>query len=510
MPRGDKNQDTCAESGKSKLASIPQSNIATFPIFKSPPSLFKLAMLKSRSTQTSRLLRLPTRLWNRHQTTKPSGTTTTKNARACDDDEDVTSSSLTNEVNSAVVDRMKQILEEKITSQSSITDLRRSQDPGIQTILTKYDYGSQDSHTQAQSYIKSEPLLAHNKHARDIYNAKPWTGTESTHDANLRMLGDSAPPRHGPVGAVLRKRQVSPRERLSNARDGSLNYKLESNKSSREEDDKFREMYREKLLGPAVLLTPSTSIDFVNSLAGNRINAAINQQTGRFDHAEMESVRGKPLTQEHLNNCTDSNYFMNQILNKQEVLPPWIEAQQSIDRNVRQFRVAVDEMWFKWIVNSSVMKSVVDRAHVVDEILHFYEVNVARITFSDSNTLADSDLKYIEAKVKSLNDQVRHYNLQCPSLSGHKMKLDAAKEIRDSYWRSLEDFPERIEKWFQVNKMTRKSNLVDSSSSGASRMFKALSIKNGPEVHVNRDIDTRLHLWKAIKDIFKPQPHRRY
>ena len=61
----------------------------------------------------------------------------------------------------------------------------------------------------------------------------------------------------------------------------------------------------------------------------------------------MQKVRGKPLEKQHLVNCTDSNYFMNQVLNKQEVLPPWIESQQSLNRNIAQFRENLVEMWSK-------------------------------------------------------------------------------------------------------------------------------------------------------------------
>ena len=35
------------------------------------------------------------------------------------------------------------------------------------------------------------------------------------------------------------------------------------------------------------------------------------------------------------------------MLNKQEVLPPWIESQQSLNRNIAQFRENLVEMWSK-------------------------------------------------------------------------------------------------------------------------------------------------------------------
>ena len=48
-------------------------------------------------------------------------------------------------------------------------------------------------------------------------------------------------------------------------------------------------MYRERLLGPSMLLNhSSTSVDFVEMLAGNKINAKIDQTTGKFETDDMQ------------------------------------------------------------------------------------------------------------------------------------------------------------------------------------------------------------------------------
>ncbi|KAI5956948.1 hypothetical protein KGF54_000567 [Candida jiufengensis] len=389
----------------------------------------------------------------------------------------------------------------------------RKTDSTINSILDKYDFGNkeQQDFKQAQSYIKSEPLLNQNKHARDIYNSKPWDGSESTHDSNLRMIIDTTPkPMNDPMSTFKAKRKRSSNDRLSTAKDISLDYKLNKSPEDKEKE-KFREMYREKLLGPSMFLNKSSlsSIDFVGSLAGNKINASINQQTGKFDSPEMNNVRGKPLSKEHLKNCTDTNYFMNQVLNKQDILPPWIENQQSLGKTIVAFRANLDEMWFKWILNDSIMQNIVNRASTVDEILDYYEINISKITMED-NSLSDSDLNYIDAKVNLLNSEIRHYNLQCPSLIGHKHKLNKDKEIKDSYWRTLENFSSLIIPWFNIHKKAkRNSRLVDRNKlSGPNKVLKALSLKGSPEIHVNTEIDTKLHLWQAVKDIFKKDQKR--
>ncbi|CAD1813505.1 hypothetical protein FOB58_005335 [Candida parapsilosis] len=427
----------------------------------------------------------------------------TKTHPAKDDDDEVDGSKLESDVDFAIVERMKQILEEKIAS-SSATPQIRQMNPQINSFLTKYDYGTKDQQqlNHAQSYIKSEPLLKHNKHARDIYNAKPWSGEETNYDANLRMILDSKPkPINDPMATFQLKRKVSAGDKLAMARDGSLDYKINRNPEDKEKA-KFREIYKERLLGPSMLLANASSVDFVNSLAGNRINAAIDQQTGRFNSPEMNNVRGKPLTSEHLKNCTDSNYFMNQILNKQEVLPPWIENQQNLNKSIEQFKADLDQLWFKWVINESTMKGYIERATTVDQILDEYEKNIEKITFED-NSLSGTDLAYIQAKIDSLNTDIRHYNLQCPSVSGHKLKLDKDKEVNESYWRTLDKFPTLIEKWFKVHKGGWKSKLVDNPGGGPSKYFNALKLKGSPEIHENKNVDTSLNLWKAIKDVFK-------
>ena len=118
---------------------------------------------------------------------------------------------LEQEVTSAIVDRMKQILEEKISSQSASTiQTMKRTDESLNQILSKYDTPSTSlpNSKQASSYIRSEPILAHNKHAKDIYNSIPWSGAESVYDSNLRMIVDSKPkPINDPASLAYKRNQ---------------------------------------------------------------------------------------------------------------------------------------------------------------------------------------------------------------------------------------------------------------------------------------------------------------
>lgn len=410
------------------------------------------------------------------------------------------------EINSAIVERMKQILEDKITHDVSNLSTLKQVDSSINSIFEKYSPTPPSSTiTQAKSYIKSEPLLQQNKHARDIYNAQPWSGEESNIDANLRMIVDLKP-KAMKVPVLSSRKLASPHEKLAQARDISLDYKLAKDSPTQEPNDNFRELYRERLLGPDqfVPLSSSTS-DFVGSVASNKINAEIDLKTGRFESADMANVRGKPLNREHLQNATDSNYFMNQILNKQSVLPPWIESQRGINSEIARFRSKIDDMWFKWILYRSEIAGIVKVSNNLEVIEHAFEKNISGFTFIKQN-LDTSDLEYVNAKIDSLNKQIRDYNLQCPSVSGHKFKLSVDKELKDSYWRTLENFSRNLEVWFDKHK--RKRSPLQANRESSLPGFLNLWGDDGSEPHIatatkTGDQDSKLHIWKAVKDIFK-------
>lgn len=416
------------------------------------------------------------------------------------------------EIQSAIVDRMKQILEEKITTSSSISNIKQV-DNLINQILSKYSNNYEQLNiNQAKSYIKNEKILNYNKHAKDIYNSDPWIGKESNYDSNLRMIIDSKP-KEKPIPINIKRKKPSNNEKLAIARDISLDYKI-NKKDNQDDDDGFREMYKERLLGPSMLMNNNLhSIDFVENLASNKINSVINQKTGKFKDKEMNKIRGKPLNKEHLKNCNDSNYFMNQILKNQNVKPIWIENQLSLDRNIEEFKFKINEIWFNWMIYNSELSNIIQNSKIIDNIENEFDKKIHKFALKTNlnNLLNESDLKYIETKIELINQEIRNYNLQCPSISSHKFKLSIDKEIKQGYERMLENFPTTINKWFEKNKTLKKSNHVLMEYQDKKRTGGFLNLLgNGDsssisprEIHVNKDIDTKLHLWQAIKNVFK-------
>ncbi|ABN66371.2 predicted protein, partial [Scheffersomyces stipitis CBS 6054] len=382
---------------------------------------------------------------------------------------------------SALAERFTQILEEKMASGGMDSSLVNS-DPTLSRIFQNYDKGtgapndSDQRIKEAMSYIKSEPLLTHNKHAKDISTAVPWKGTESNEDANLRMIVDSKPKAIRVGSAHINSNKIftpppTLKQKVEGAKSSSLEYLLNKEKQGNEpdeEEDNFRDLYKERLLGPSMLInSASPSIDLVGSMASNRINASINQQTGLFDSPEMKHVRGKPLNSEHLKNCTDSNYFMNQVLNINDVLPPWIDSQQSINSNCIRLRAELDQI-----------------------------------------CLRSSDMEYLEERMKLLNSTIRTYNLQCPSSNLHKFKLVPVNEIRASYDRVVDKFPTLVAAWYDQNRTKKNVQSFERNTGGFLNLFgeetsQGTGSNSGTDSTITETQDGKLHIWKAIKDVFK-------
>lgn len=425
------------------------------------------------------------------------------------EEEEKNNSQQKDDKNSALVQRFTQILESKLseTSPSFI-----NKDPKLKEIYSKYSVDSDKQFKMAfqkeLSHLKSESILNRNRHAKDIADTvanKPWDGTESVHDVNLRMLLDLKPP---PV--KYQKTIITPpmsiKDRIENAKESSLDYKIGNTKK---EDDNFRELYKEKLLGPSMFLnssSPHTLLGMATTLADAKINASINHDTGHFnDTGDMSSVRGKPLDREHLRNCTDTNYFMNHILNKQEVLPPWIDSQQSIDRQIIDFRKTIDNEWFKFLFYNLKPASI-SRDAVLSRI---DKISGNPSNYYDS-LFYSRQLPYVIEKTKALNSLIRDYNLQSPSSSIHKFKLRPEIELRKLYDRTVSTLRDQALAWYENEEAAkqRQSNPKNYKSESMFGLFDSNGGSGGGSSNSNANgvrqrVPEKLHLWKSIKEMFK-------
>lgn len=190
------------------------------------------------------------------------------------------------------------------------------------------------------------------KGTRDQVAAQPWAGNESLHDSALRMLDDSkkrirvpgtrSPPRNVNLKPQPKKK-TSTGQRLANARDKTSIYALAQQVDMTEEErEKMRKELKERF-SPAARPMPTT-LQGLTSLANERIEDAIAR--GQFRNIP----RGKGTNVERDYNANSpfldtTEYFMNKIIQKQEIVPPWIEKQQELVKLVSSFRSRLRNDW---------------------------------------------------------------------------------------------------------------------------------------------------------------------
>lgn len=407
---------------------------------------------------------------------------------------------------SALAERFLQMLEEKLSQpqQKSLVD----ENPELKKLYDKYATELQKDdqfkrlHAAQMALLERENLLNGNRHAKGIADtvSKPaWAGSESAADASNRMLLDLLPPAK-PVNGHSRlfTPPKDPRARMAAAREGSLDYKTGITESQNSKpDDNFRELYRERLMGPSMFVnsnSPTATMGLAQTMADVRINATINRQTGKFDSPDMGSVRGKPLDPKHLANATDSNYFVNQILNKQEVLPPWIENQQSLDKEIKRFRGDLESIWTKRAMaeldpGSSSMESLRSGAH-----------RLSLLPFDDA--FAATHMAYVSEKVRLLNSQIRSYNLMCPSSSLHKFKLVGDQEMRNLFRRAMDNLPQAVDAWYAKAARAREVRERMNLRSMFLLFDTAPAASASPPQEAPSD-PKPVHFWKSIKEMLR-------
>jgi len=188
--------------------------------------------------------------------------------------------------------------------------------------------------------------------------AQPWTGDEKLEDAALRMLDDAHKPLRGtgspkiptPRGApssvdmrMKKAIQRSDGQRLANARDRTSVYALTQDPSlSEKERENMRKILKERFSAGARPM-PS-SVQGLAALANERIEDAIAR--GQFKN--ISRGKGKNVERDHNANSPfldTTEYFMNKIIQKQEIVPPWIEKQQELVKAAAVFRGRLRADW---------------------------------------------------------------------------------------------------------------------------------------------------------------------
>ena len=191
------------------------------------------------------------------------------------------------------------------------------------------------------------------KGSQAIASGQAWTGQESIGDAALRMLNDAHKPLRVPVkiprpravvNTRMKKRgRMSVAERLAMAKDQTSAYTLtQSSQMSEREKEEYQRELRERYTAPARPM-PAT-VQGLEHLANERIEDAIargqfkNIPRGRGTNTEVDYNANSPF-------LDTTEYFMNKMIKKQEIVPPWIEKQQELVKSAQVFRSRLRSDW---------------------------------------------------------------------------------------------------------------------------------------------------------------------
>ena len=199
---------------------------------------------------------------------------------------------------------------------------------------------------------------------RDIAGARPWSGTESVEDASRRMLNDSFKPLKVPrtstggvrmpkkVDTGISKTKPNTGGRIASARDKSSIYSyLKDPNLDQKEREKIREQLKERFQ-PGARAIPAT-IQGLASLANERIEDAIAR--GQFKNLP----RGQKIERDY--NASSpfldtTEYFMNKIIQRQDIVPPWIEKQQELVSTATKFRGRLRADWKRHVARTIASK----------------------------------------------------------------------------------------------------------------------------------------------------------
>ncbi|KAJ5183345.1 hypothetical protein N7492_000961 [Penicillium capsulatum] len=295
------------------------------------------------STATSAARRVSAACQRQQHTASPAKT----------DDKDDSNPAKTDPEEGAMARRLSQMTEE------ALLEGGRAAHRNIEHAGFSEDLKQQLEERVKAASFKSEHAAAHSildmpdsagQGTRNTAAAPAWTGTETLHDSALRMLDDASQPMRAPYKIPqpvdlkpAPKPKRSPGMRLAEAKERTSTYTLSQAPGFSEEE---REMMRREMrenLTPGAHSMP-ISISGLSSLANERIEDAIAR--GQFEKIR----RGKGVNTERDHNANSAyidttEYFMNKIIQKQEIVPPWIEKQQELALEISRFRQRLRTEW---------------------------------------------------------------------------------------------------------------------------------------------------------------------
>ena len=162
----------------------------------------------------------------------------------------------------------------------------------------------------------------------------------------MRVPSQIPTPRAPPLSVDMRMKKAvkkSQGERLANARDRTSVYALSQDQHLTEaEKEAMRKQMKEQFTAGARPM-PAT-VQGLAALANERIEDAI----ARGQFKDIARGKGKNVERDYTASSPfidTTEYFMNKIIQKQEIVPPWIEKQQELVKAAAIFRSRMRADW---------------------------------------------------------------------------------------------------------------------------------------------------------------------
>lgn len=313
---------------------------------------------------------------------------------------------------------------------------------------------------------------------RDMAAAQPWTGQEADSDVVLRMLNDARKPlgpgSRGrpkiplPPGIPMdmrlkRKPSVSPGTKAATAKDAASVYvgmgvKEKGNSLSDKEREEIKKELRDRF-APAARALPNT-ISGLAALANERIEDAIAR--GQF----KDIPRGKGIERDTRadNPFIDTTeYIMNKMIQRQEIVPPWIEKQQELVKAANVFRGRLRNDWKRHAARSiaSPGGSLDEQMRRAEEYARAEEVHNPRRRNSDQvavSTNATDDIVMVAMRQEALPESPASVPGKGPEAASEP-QISLTTPFRDPDWEATErSYMELAVK--DLNAKTRSYNLM--------------------------------------------------
>lgn len=320
---------------------------------------------------------------------------------------------------------------------------------------------------------------------RDIASSQPWTGQETQSDAVLRMLDDARKPLRPdlrrkstsssssssmsqPVVVVdMRLKRQSPAisagRKVADAKEAANVYVgMGMQEKDRPLSDREREAMKKELrdrFTPAARALPNT-LSGLAALANERIEDAIAR--GQFKNIP----RGKGVERDARadNPFIDTTeYIMNKMIKKQEIVPPWIEKQQELVKAANVFRARLRNDWKRHAARMIASRggSLEEQMRRAQEYARAEEVHNPRRRPSDQvavPTNTTDDVVMVAMRQEALPEPSAALQVETLSESAEP-QVTVSSPFRDATWEATERSYMELA-ISNLNKLTRSYNLM--------------------------------------------------